>query len=205
MAKKTIILSQKQLDEICGGDSTYLDGLALSPDLPKDFANQITTNGSVEQGYADSMTTDDFAKETTNNNRFFIRGRGAVSTIREMKKKDWEEMILKENDREQHGNRRLNTRRFDNHTYAAAKQNLYRTNKAQKDLKLASSRGDKEGVLRASKTLKRMNRNGSTESGIHYQQARNAQNLLPKQPIKSSPKDGSGKSNSTPQGGVFLN
>ena len=52
MTKKTLILSQKQLDEICGGDSTYLDGLSLNPDKAEDYSNVVTADGAVDTGYA---------------------------------------------------------------------------------------------------------------------------------------------------------
>ena len=84
MKRKKIILTQKQLDEICGDNFTYLDGLALTPDLPDNYSNEITTNGSIDNAYPDPTNTDDLAHDMTNNTRGYwgLRGMGSVSTIR---------------------------------------------------------------------------------------------------------------------------
>jgi hypothetical protein len=42
--KKTLIVSQKQLDEICGGNSAYLDGLASKPDMGGIFSTEVSSD-----------------------------------------------------------------------------------------------------------------------------------------------------------------
>lgn len=97
MSKKTLIISQKQLDEICGGNSAYLDGLATKPDLANNFASEITADGSVEDGYADPTTSDDVAHDLTNDWRgnAKLHGMGPI-TVREMTVKEWKEKYLGE-------------------------------------------------------------------------------------------------------------
>ena len=98
MSKKTLILSQEQLDEICGGDSSYLDGLDRNDDMKNKYSLEISADGGVDNGYADPTTTDDYASDLTND---WMRG-GAnmhgyrAATIREMTKKDWDRTYLKE-------------------------------------------------------------------------------------------------------------
>lgn len=98
MSKKTLILSQKQLDEICGGNSAYLDGLASAPDMAPNFASEITADGAVDDGYADPVTTDDYAHSMTNDWRgnAKLHGMGPI-TVREMTVREWKEKYLKKN------------------------------------------------------------------------------------------------------------
>ena len=93
MAKRQIILTQEQLNEICGDNSTYLDGLALTPDLADNYSNEITTNGGLDGAYPDPLTTDEYGKEITKTRRVTGFGNrwGAAPTLEEMSKKDWED------------------------------------------------------------------------------------------------------------------
>lgn len=105
MSKKTLIISQKQLDEICGGNSAYLDGLATKPDLAPNFASEITADGAVEDGYADPTATDDVAHAMTNDWRgnAKLHGMGPI-TVREMTVKEWREKYLGESKTNEVGN-----------------------------------------------------------------------------------------------------
>lgn len=99
--KRRLILTQEQVDEICNGDSTYLDGLTNTPDLPDNmYSNEITTGGGLLDGYADPVTTDKYAKTLTRQNGMFGTGRrsnhGDYVTMYEGKKKDWERLRLNE-------------------------------------------------------------------------------------------------------------
>ena len=208
MAKKTLILSQKQLDEICGGDSNYLDGLALNPDLPLDFANQVTTNGSVEQGYADPMTTDDFADEFKHNRRnFCLRGRAMGSTVREMTKRDWEIKIVFNED-----NQRLLRRNFgatndsEGKGYYATKKNIERYDDASEKSKNASTPEERQKALETMRTMER-NWPGLEVAKNQYETAKKIDKQI-RPNIKSAPKEsGNGKAHSIkkPVDGVFLN
>lgn len=202
---KKIILSQKQLDEICGDNSTYLDGLALTPDIENNFANEITPNGKIDGGYSKPLTTDDFAETLTNNVRgyFGLRGAGSVSTIREMSKKEWEEKILNED------NERLKYRKFgatDNSEgkgYYATKKNINRFNKASQTAK----NGNPVEKAKALKTMQRMQQNWSGLSTAinQYETAKRVDNQI-KPGIKSAPKNsGNGKAHSkkNPNNGIF--
>lgn len=207
MAKKTIILSQSQLDEIYGGDSTYLDGLALNSDLPQNFANQITVNGSVEQGYADPVTTDDFASEFKHNRRnFSLRNRAYGSTIREMTKKEWEEKIVFYEENERLANRQFGaTANSQGKSYGATKETLSRYRRAAKK----ATTGTPEEKEKAAKTMKKMQNNwaGLKVASNQYETAKKIdKDIRPE--MKSSTKiSGNGKAHSTktPENGVFLN
>lgn len=208
MGKRKIILTQKQLDEICGDNSTYLDGLALTPDLKDNYSNEITTNGSIDDTYAEPLTTDDFAKDTTNNNRGYwgLRGMGSVSTIREMSKKDWEKIIFNED------NQRLKYRKFGATTdseaksYDATKKNISRYRIAA----MKAKTGTPEEKAKANKTMQKMQNNwsGLGVATNQYETAKKIDKQI-KPTIKSTPKtSGNGKAHSKKEpndGGVFIN
>ena len=208
MARKKIILTQKQLDEICGDNSTYLDGLALTPDLADNYSNEITTNGHMDDAYPEPLTTDDYASELTNNSRGYwgLRGMGSVSTIREVSKKDWEkEMLFKE------GNQHLKHRTFgatadsEGKSYAAATTNISRYKSAAKRAKS----GSPEEKQKALRTMQKMQNNwsGLAVATNQYETAKAVDKQINPGP-KSAPKNsGNGKAHSkkTPDSGVFLN
>ena len=207
MSKKQIILTQKQIDEICGNNSTYLDGLALTPDLANNYSNEITTNGNIDGAYPDPMTTDDYAKDTTNNIRGYwgLRGMGGVSTIREMSKREWENKKLSED------NERLKHRMFgatsnsDPKSYDATKKNISRYNIAARK----SQNGTPEEKRKAQKTMQKMQKNwgGLEVAKNQYETAKRVDKTI-KPGIKSAPKNsGNGKAHSPkkPSEGVFLN
>lgn len=208
MARKKIILTQRQLDEICGDNSTYLDGLALTPDLSSNYSNEITTNGDIEDAYPEPITTDELASDMTNNTRGYwgLRGMGSVSTIREVTKKDWEkEFIINED------NQRLKNRVFgatsdsEGKSYDATKKSISRYRIAAQKAKSGSPE-DKQKALR---TMQKMQNNWSG-LGVATNQYETAK-AVDKQinpGIKSAPKNaGNGKAHTkkTPNNGIFIN
>lgn len=207
MGKKEIILTQKQLDEICGNNSAYLDGLASTPDIGNIYSTEITTNGALDNTYPEPTTTDDYAKDTTNNVRGYwgLRGMGSVSTLRETTKKEWEKSIFNED------NQRLKHRIFgctadsEGKSYDATKKNLSRLHIAQEKLKS----GSQEEKQKAAKTINRMKKNwsGIDVAATQYETAKKIDKDI-KPAMKSAPKNsGNGKAHSPkkPENGVFLN
>lgn len=92
MAKK-IILTQKQLDEIVGGDSSYLD--SLGSDFRHDGANAVYTGEKRSDNTDDKpVTTDKVAQELPRTPYFYRTNTRA--TYFESKKSDWEKKNLKE-------------------------------------------------------------------------------------------------------------
>jgi hypothetical protein len=189
MEKRQIILTQKQLDEICGNNSTYLDGLALTPDLADDYSNEITSNGKIEGAYPDPTTTDDFANDSTNNTRGYwgLRGMGSISTIREMSKKEWEEAILFNEE-----NQRLKHRIFgasnnsDGKGYDATVKNIERYKKAAN----MAQTGSQKDKIKAKTTMQKMEKNwpGLEVAMNQYDNAKKIDKQL-NPGIKSAPKN----------------
>lgn len=208
MAKK-IILSQKQLDEICGGDSSYLDGLSSTPDRGNVFATEVSPDGGVERGYAEPTTTDDFAKMQTNNWRgnTKMRGMGPI-TVREMTKRDWEKEYLEE--AREHGNERLKNLNFgakdgeEGKSYGATKTALCRKRAAEKTAQTGATPEIKQ---KAVNTLNKMHNNwsGLDNAETQYNAAKaNDKNIVNNKPIGQKRK----RNNTNPfpkSNGVFLN
>ena len=61
MAKKTLIISQKQLDEIVGGNSSYLDN--EGEDFAENGNNEVFTGDKLDGKDAEPYTTDQHAQE----------------------------------------------------------------------------------------------------------------------------------------------
>ena len=158
MSKKKLILSQKQLDEICGGDCSYLDGLANKPDMGDVFSKEISSDGSIDGGYAHPTTTDHVSHDMTNNWRgnAKLHGMGPI-TVREMKKSDWDREYLSEE-----GNSALKNMKFgassgeEGKSYAATKTNLSRRNAAMETMRTGATPEIKQ---KAADTLDRMQNN----------------------------------------------
>lgn len=206
MTRKKIILTQRQLDEICGDNSTYLDGLALTPDLSSNYSNEITTNGDIEDAYPEPITTDDLASDMTNNTRGYwgLRGMGSVSTIREMSKAEWQNRNVFTED-----NQRLKNRTFgatndsEGKSYDATKKNISRYNIAAQKAKS----GTPEEKQKALKTMQKMQKNwsGLGVASNQYETAKKIDKQI-KPVIKSAPKNaGNGKAHTkkTPDNGIF--
>jgi hypothetical protein len=204
MGKKKIILTQKQLDEVCGDNYAYLEGLALTPDLSDMYSNEITTNGGLEGAYPNPTTTDDYADDFTNNTRGYwgLRGMGSVSTIREMTKKEWEHFIFETN-------QRLKNRNFgvkgERETYYSTTSNKSRLKKAQEVTKT----GSPEEKAKAFKTIRTMQQNNpNLQQNISKLDNAMKVDKMTKPPMKSAPKtSGNGKAHSPKKtnGGVFIN
>lgn len=209
MAKKTLILSQKQLDEICGGDSSYLDGLSTRPDMGDVFSTEITADGGVDVGYAKPTTTDDVADDMTNDWRgnAKLHGMGPI-TVREMKKSEWDRMYLGEE--EEHGNARLKNLNFgakngeEGKSYGATKTALCRKRAAEKTMQTG---GTPEIKAKAANTVANMKANwsGIDNAETQYNAAKaNDKNILAAKPEglkRASAQNGLPKAD----GGTFLN
>lgn len=166
MGKKTLILSQKQLDEICGGNSAYLDGMADAPDMSgHEFSKEISADGSLDTGYANATTTDDFASDITNSWRgnAKLHGMGPI-TVREgvsMKVSEWRKLYLEE---KEHGNQRLKEKQFgakdgeQGKSYGATKTALCRKRAVEKTMQTG---GTPEIKAAAAKRLGSMKKNWS--------------------------------------------
>ena len=199
MNKKTIILTEKQLDEIANGCSNYLDALGTTPDMPEDFAIETSAQGSAGEGesYAEPEQTDDFRKMQTRNSwpmgmRTF--GKNAVN-IREMSKKDWEERYIL-NEEKENGQHLSNTK-FGNtdaqYSDKAMKQWQYRKRKAAKQALTGSTPEEK---IKGIQSLNRIQNNGGESRKVaekQFDSAKASAKVLPKH-IKSAPKTGVGTS-----------
>lgn len=212
MAKKKIILSQEQIEKICEGeDFVYLRDLASKPDMGDIFSTEVSTDGSLEDGYPKPTTTDDRSHTMTNDWRGNAKlgGKGPI-TVREMKKCDWAKKYIVCEESE-HGNERLQHRMYgsdgDVKSYTATKMAISRKNRAEEDLRNGT---DAEKIAAAKKLNKMHNNwNGLDAADVQYNAAKASDKAIrstqdgPK--IKSAPKQsGNGKAHS-PKNGVFLN
>lgn len=207
MAKKKLILTQKQLDEIRDGIGTYLDTMGIKSDMPDNFGSEVSAEGSTFDGYSDNMTTDDFAKmqskDWPRDSRSFGRSGNAPANIREMSKKEWEERyVLNEN--EQNGWKSIENLQLGNsseqHSPNAVKQRQYRERVAAKKAKSSNPQVAQSGA----KSLAAMSTNShskSYEDGKHQLNNIKAGNNLKPKTIKSAPKQtGNGKAHSPKNG-----
>lgn len=95
MAKKTLILTRKQLDEIVGGDTTYLDN--ADSDFAEDGANQVYTGEKTDTEDAAPVTTDKFSKQLRRNIGVYGYGselRRSGPLVMTCSKSDWEKKNL---------------------------------------------------------------------------------------------------------------
>ncbi len=206
MSKKTIILSQKQLDEICGGDCSYLDGLAMKPDMGDIFSTEVSSDGGMDNDYAEPTTTDDYSHDMTNNWRgnAKLHGMGPI-TVREMSKRDWDKEYLGEE--KEHGNARLKNLNFggeDGKSYGATKTALCRKRAAEKT---AITGGTPEIKQKALNTVNRMKNNWNSIDTAEKQY--NAAKANDKSVMDNKPEGmkRASSANGLPKadGGVFLN
>ena len=111
MAKKTLILSQKQLDEIVGGDTSYLDN--EGEDFAENGNNEVFTGDKLDGRDAEPYTTDQHAQERSLDYGPWIPGgRGGTKSamvytngLIACSKKDW----IKKNLNEENQNLANNT------------------------------------------------------------------------------------------------
>lgn len=208
MANKKIILTQEQISKICEGeDFVYLSDLASKPDLGDIYSTEVSTDGSIEDGYPTPTTTDDKANTMVNNWRgnAKLAGMGGI-VVREMTKKDWEKSNIVGEESE-HGNARLKNRKFggeDGKTYTATKMAVSRKNAAEKRARSNDPIERKKGM----ETLRKMHNNWSEldVADAQYSGAKLGDKITQNgKPITSAPKEsGNGKAH-TPKNGVFLN
>lgn len=96
---KRVILTQKQLDEIVGCNTAYLDNIG-SDFNEFDGANYVYTGDKTENGDAKPLTTDKLAKQMRRDSSFYGLNRNiSVQTpiYVETKKSDWENKIFEDN------------------------------------------------------------------------------------------------------------
>lgn len=210
MSKKTLILTKEQIDEICGGNYSYLDGMATKPDMASVFSTETSCDGGVDDGYADPTATDDISHDMTNDWRgnAKLHGLGPI-TIRE-----WKEKYLKKvgtvDEEKEHGNARLQNVQFGategekGKSYDATKMALSRKRDAEDKMRNGSSPAEK---MAGAKTLARMKNNwsGLDNAETQYNAAKavdkSIQQGKPEGMKKSTSNNGLPKIN----GGVFLN
>lgn len=203
--KKTLIITERQLSEICGGQNfSYFDGLASNPDQSgHEYSTEITADGAVDQGYADNMDADKFAADVEWQDHWrgnaYLHGMGPV-TLREMTKKEFEETIL-----EAHGNKRLNNKTFGKN-YRSYGATGVAKNKYENARQMAIS--DNPAIReKGIKTLRNMDTSGIRERDAAMNLDRIIQDAKPEgTKITSAPKQsGNGKAHSIkrPDGGLI--
>ena len=198
-------MSQKQLDEIIGGNSEYLDGLANKPDMSDNFSNEISASGSIENGYPNPTTTDDFANTLTNNwtRSYGLKSTGTV-TLREMSKREWENMI---NEEQEHGNKRLKQRVFGGENqvkkYGTAKRSINRLKNAERNLR----NGSPEMKRKAAQTIRTMKKNWKDidVAKSQYDTAKYNDKLMQQNRIDKTISTNSSNKLKTPENGVITN
>lgn len=214
MKRNKLILTTEQFKRLCEGEEfSYLSDLSSKPDMGDIYSTEITTDGSIENGYPEPTTTDDKAKEMVNNWRgnAKLSGMGAV-TIREFSKNEWLKTIF--NEENEHGNKRLMNKTFGSQngekgkSYDATKMAISRKNAAEKKLHSTDPKLQAQGA----ETLRKMHNNwgGLDVADSQYTSAKmsdkiSQNNKLEGTKIQSAPKNsGNGKAHS-PKNGVFLN
>lgn len=184
MKKKTLILTQEQLDEISGGNFNYLDNLATKPDMGDVYSTEVSADGATMDGYSDNMTTDKYAADMTRDawprdSRSYGKNGNylPLHNLTEMSKKDWEKKNLTKEAKE-HGNKRLNNRVFgdDKHQYgySALKQKEYRERKAAKKVLTGQTATEKQQGLNS---LAKMQDNSYLTAKKQFDPAKTADKL----------------------------
>lgn len=180
MSKKTLILSQEQLDEICGGGA-YLEAVGTIPDMGQVFSKEVSADGfDDDENYGDPQTTDLYAGDMSRPVHGY--GAGGAAVIREMKKSDWErEFVLETKKKTTFGNKRLNNTLFgngDQYNYDNITVNNCRRRKQEKILRNpGSSEEEKED---AAQTLGQMDRNNPQmkSAANRLRTAQNVDNII---------------------------
>ena len=182
MAKKTLILTNEQIDEICGEDFgfTYLNSTLTNGDSSGyEYVTNISAEGNgPDDEYTEPITTKDFAdmqsKDWPRDSR---AGRSAVwRYVGECSKKEFEDGVL--NEEKAHGNKRLNNRKFgdSNVQYGtqALTQKAYRERQATERLVNAKTDDERQ---KAAKSLEKMANNGGESYRLAQQQFNSAKKL----------------------------
>lgn len=206
MAVKKVILTKEQIEYISEGEEfVYLSDLASKPDMGNVYSTEVSTDGSIDDGYPTPITSDDKAHTMTNNWRgnSKLAGMGPI-VVREMSKKDWSTNFLVKEELE-HGNERLKHRKFgangDSKSYTATKMAISRKKRAEDKLR----NGSDEEKIKASNTLKKMHDNwdGLDAADTQYSAAKYSDEVLNKS--KDADTTITNNSSNTPKNGVFLN
>lgn len=209
MSKKTLILTKEQIDEICDGNYSYLDGMATKPDMASVYSTEVSSDGGIDDGYADPTTTDDFSNDMTNDWRgnAKLHGMGPI-TVREWKEKHLKKLSVKEE--QEHGNARLKNVKFGakdgeaGKSYTATKMALSRKRDAEERMRNGSTPEEK---MKGAETLRKMRKNwaGIDNAETQYNAAKNTDKSIqqnkPAGTKRASASDRVIKAN----GGVFLN
>jgi hypothetical protein len=207
MAVKKLILTKEQIEYISEGEEfVYLSDLASKPDMGNIYSTEVSTDGSIDDGYPTPITSDDKAHTMTNNWRgnSKLAGMGPI-VVREMSKKDWSTNFLFKEELE-HGNERLKHRKFgangDSKSYTATKMAISRKKRAEDKLR----NGSDEEKIKASNTLKKMHDNwdGLDAADTQYSAAKYSDEVLNKSKDADTTITNNNSSN-TPKNGVFLN
>jgi hypothetical protein len=207
MAVKKLILTKEQIEYISEGEEfVYLSDLASKPDMGNIYSTEVSTDGSIDDGYPTPITSDDKAHTMTNNWRgnSKLAGMGPI-VVREMSKKDWSTNFLVKEELE-HGNERLKHRKFgangDSKSYTATKMAISRKKRAEDKLR----NGSDEEKIKASNTLKKMHDNwdGLDAADTQYSAAKYSDEVLNKSKDADTTITNNNSSN-TPKNGVFLN
>lgn len=217
MKKRTLILTQEQINEICGGAYGYLDSLDtnLSPNNETSAEGSLT-NDSGKQIYPQNIKTDDISSEMTPElQRLSISHGKGNSKIYEMSKKDWERKRLYSEANSMHGNKRLKNRKFgdssNQYSESELNQQNYRYRKALKD----SRSTDPEKKRKGTESLQRMANNrakdGKTTALNQYNSAKKVDKIIqgskPEGTKIDAPKQrntGNGKGHSQKNGVITL-
>lgn len=204
MKKKTLILTQEQINEICGGAYGYLDSLdtGLSPNNETSAEGSLT-NDSDKQIYPKNIKTDDISGEMTPElQRLSISHGKGNSKIYEMSKKDWEKKRLNEA-KLMHGNKRLKNRKFgdsnNQYTESELNQQNYRYRQALKDSRSADPETQQKGAKSLQTMANNRAKDGKATAMNQYSAAKKSDKIIqggkPEgTKIKSAPKQtGNGK------------
>ena len=206
MAVKKVILTKEQIEYISEGEEfVYLSDLASKPDMGNVYSTEVSTDGSIDDGYPTPITSDDKAHTMTNNWRgnSKLAGMGPI-VVREMSKKDWSTNFLVKEELE-HGNERLKHSKFgtngNSKSYTATKMAISRKKRAEDKLR----NGSDEEKIKASNTLKKMHDNwdGLDAADTQYSAAKYSDEVLNKS--KDADTTITNNSSNTPKNGVFLN
>jgi len=207
MSRKTLILTEEQLEEIASGiNMAYFDQEGIKPDMGDIYSIEVSAEGSDgdNESYSDKITTDDLAamqcKDWPRDSRSFGKGGNAPANIYEMSKKEWEEKFIFNE-----ANSRLENMQFCGKSYAAAKQQRHRdkvaTQKAQSNNPVEREKGKKSLEIminnRGEDFGKAEQRLGTFERADDIAQANKPEGTK----IKSAPKQtGNGKAHSPKKG-----
>lgn len=197
MSKRTIILTQRQLDEIVGGgNSPYLDG-----DDSSDSTNHISTDGSSKKTHT---TGDEYSSTLPRYSYSYFNGGMGVGVLREAN----QDLV---NNRFGAGTDIHTGETYEGDTYENAKKKVWRKNEAEKTMQTGAT---PEIKAKAAQTLNNMQKNSPNDLTILQNQYENAKNVSQQQKekkkqngeriLKSAPKTGVGTAHSIKTNNGFI-